>query len=165
MYTEINPIDKIDDLSELLSAQSFEIKTASDKGYDWLENRSVCFVVHNTVCENTMEISLEDDNEFTLFFAGYHCHYFSDEEDFQCLRNDLKDILENKRCAASIFYGEGKLLGDTLLGAEAIHHAYQDNFDFVLEHKEFREKLKKYGGYARYSFWNSEADIRIEIKA
>ncbi len=164
MNTEINPVDMIDDLKKLLARQHFEIKTGSDEGYDWLEEHSVCIVVHNMACENTLEIVLEDQTEFTLFFAGYHCHYFPDAEDFECLCNDLKDILGNKRCAASIFYGEDKMLGDTLLDAKAIHNAYQNNFDFVLKHDEFAEKLKKYGGHVRYSFWNSQDDIRIDIQ-
>ena len=165
MYTEINPIDKIEDLKRLLSEQHFEIKSASDEGYDWLEENSVCIVVYNSMCENTMEITLEDQNEFTLFFAGYHCHYFPDTEDFKCLCNDLHDILDNKRCVASIFYGEDNVLGDTLLDADAVHNTYQDNFDFVLKHDEFEEKLNRYGGHIRYSFWKSKDDIQIDLQA
>lgn len=59
MYTEINPIDKVEDLKRLLSVQHFEIKSASDEGYDWLEENSVCIAVYNSTCEKTLEILQE----------------------------------------------------------------------------------------------------------
>ena len=64
---------------------------------------------------------------------------------------------------ASIFYGEDKQLGDRLVDADEIHNAYQDNFDFVLKHDEFAEKLNWYGGHIRYSFWNSQDDMQIDL--
>ncbi len=67
-YIEINPIDKIPELEALLSGQNIEIKTSSDEGYTWLEDYSVCVVVHNPFNENTLEIELEEQTQFSLFF-------------------------------------------------------------------------------------------------
>lgn len=58
MNIEINPVDMIEDLEKLLTTQHFEIKTGSDEGYDWMEEYSVCIVVHNMACNNTLEIVL-----------------------------------------------------------------------------------------------------------
>ena len=52
-----------------------------------------------------------------------------------------------------------------MLNADAVHNAYQDNFDFVLKYDEFTEKLNRYGGHIRYSFWNSKDDIQIDLQA
>lgn len=54
----INPVDMIEDLEKMLTTQHFEIKTGSDEGYDWMEEYSVCIVVHNMACNNTLEIVL-----------------------------------------------------------------------------------------------------------
>ena len=66
-YIEINPIDKIPELKALLSGQNIELKTSSNEGYTWLEDYSVCVVVYNPFNENTLEIELEEQTQFSLF--------------------------------------------------------------------------------------------------
>ncbi len=162
-FTEINPIDKIPELKFLLSGQDIELKTSSDEGYTWLEDYSVCIVVNNPVKENTLEIVLEEKTQFSLFFAGHHCHYCADDVDYKCLRNDLAAILENRLCAATICYGENNWLGSCLLDKKAVNAHYQENFEFVLKHPEFEEKIKKHGGIVCYKFWDSNNDVEIAL--
>ena len=162
-YIEINPIDKIPELKALLSRQNIELKTSSDEGYTWLEDYSVCVVVHSPFNENTLEIELEEHTQFSLFFAGYHCHYFAYDVDYKHLCDDVLAILENRLCSATICYGENNWLGSCLLDKKAVNAPYQKNFEFVLKHPEFEEKIEKHGGIVCYRFWDGNNDVAIKL--
>ncbi len=160
----INPVDKMIELCELFRMWSTQIKTQSDEGYGWLEDGAICIVVQNPYIDRSIELLLENDGEFILFFAGGHCHYFADEEDFLNMQNDIKRIIENRICLASICYGSNnKCLGDTYVEKSEIHRPYTDTFSFVLEHKEFRDMLCSQGGKVEYLFWNPIDDVTIKI--
>lgn len=160
---DINPIDKIEDVKNKLSDYNTEIKTSSDQDYDWLEDYSVCLVVKNPLSDKDLDILFEEKGEFCIFFAGNHCHYFADEDEYAQMCEDIKSILQNDTCSATIQYNPEKWLGSTFISREMTGKEYNDNFDFVLKHKEFKEKIETYGGIVRYSFWDNNLDIMINI--
>lgn len=59
-YTEINPLDKIDDLKRRLAGYKIEVKNYEDKGFEWLEDYQDCLVVSNPFSDKTIEILFEE---------------------------------------------------------------------------------------------------------
>lgn len=160
----INPVDKTIELCELCRMWSAQIKTRSDEEYAWLEDGAICIVVQNPYIDRSIEILLENDGEFILFFAGGHCHYFADEEDFLNMQNDIKKILENQICMALICCGSNNTwLGETYVEKVKTHEPYTDTFSFVLKHKEFRNMISSQGGKVEYLFWNPKDDVTFKI--
>lgn len=41
-----------------------------------------------------LEIELEEQGKFSLFFGGHHCHYCADAEEYARLSGDIQAILE-----------------------------------------------------------------------
>lgn len=160
----IDPVDKTTELCELCRMWSTQIKTRSDEEYAWLEDGALCIVVQNPYIDRSIELLLENDGEFILFFAGGHCHYCADEEDFRHMKDDIRKILENQICMASICYGSSnKRLGEAYVERSELHKPYTDNFSFVLKHKEFRDTLSAQGGRVEYLFWDPKDDVTIKI--
>ena len=62
-----------------------------------------------------LEIELEEQGEFSLFFGCHHCHYCADTEEYTRLSGDVQAILENRLCAATICYGDKQWLGSRLV--------------------------------------------------
>ncbi len=160
----MNPFNKIDELCELCGAWSTQVKYQSDEGYNWLEDWARCIVVNNPYSDNNIEVKIEDGCEFILFFAGGHCHYYPDDEEFLRLRTDLTNLLNNSICAAAIFYGENHCLGETYVKKEDLDLPYTEVFSFVLRHKEFSDQLYLQGGVVEYRFWNPKDDKTIRIE-
>lgn len=108
---------------------------------------------------------MENQGEFKICFAGYHCHYSPYENGYEEMKKEVQGIFNGLTCAASIYYGnESKWLGSTLLNFEAINEPIKKNFDFVLKHKEFKERLHGNGGLVKYVFWNSDNSKSISIE-
>ena len=162
---EINPIEKKQEILESLKEQNVKVKTCKDKGYDFLDENSVCIVVGNSNPDRELELELENEGSFTLYFAGGHCHYCGEEEEFRELRKDTRSILANSVCSAAIYYGaDEKCLGVGFFDKAVVESPYKKTFNFVLKHKEFLEKIKKQGGIVRYMFWDSRYDSSIKIE-
>lgn len=162
---EINPIEKKQEILDGLKGQYVDIKTYKDEGYDFLDGNSVCIIVNNSNSDRNLEIELENEGEFTLYFAGGHCHYYGDEEEFRELCMDIGNILSNSVCYAAIYYGaDKKWLGGGFFDKAVVEAPYKKTFNFVLKHKEFLEKMKRQGGIVRYMFWNSQYDRSIKIE-
>lgn len=160
---EINPTDKAEEIKTLLMGLNSEVKTSTDEGYTWLQDHSICVIAHNPTHEKMLEIELEEQGKFSLFFGGHHCHYCADAEEYARLSDDIQAILENRLCAATICYGDKQWLGSRLVNEESIYAPYQKNFEFVLKHQEFSDKIKECGGVISYLFWDSNKDVQISI--
>jgi len=164
-FLAINPIDKQEDILEMLKDYQVEIHTVADKDYDYLDKDTLCIVVRNKQSGDNIEIYLENQGEFTFCFAGCHCHYSPYEDEYEEMKTEVQNILNGTTCAASMYYGsESKWLGSTFLDLGAINEPIKKNFDFVLRHKEFKERLYGSGGIVRYVFWNSDNNKKITIE-
>lgn len=163
---EINPIDKAQDLLAEFERFAPLLRRKSDNGYDWLEeDTDVCVEIPNPVRENSITIECQDDGEFTLLFAAYHSHFFSDEDGYARLCETVSDILNSKKCSAVLYGGEEKKwLGSTLISCEEVNNSVKDIFRSVLEHREFSDCLKAGGGEVCYVFWNSEQNRTVKIE-
>ncbi len=73
-YTEINPIDKINDLMKQLAGYKVEVKNCKNEGYDWLEDY---LVVSNLFSEETIEILFEEKGELAFFLWRKSLSLFS----------------------------------------------------------------------------------------
>ena len=163
---EINPIDKVQDFIDKLQGYSFEIKKQSDEGYDWLEEpEDMCVVIANPTSENSLEIQFENEGEFTLFFGHTHSHYFNDDYEYNTLCDNVVDILNNRLGSGSLFYGteDKNWLGSTFVTLQQVNQPIQQAFDFTLKHEEFSNKLRDFGGEARFVFWTDSLSKTIKI--
>ena len=56
-YIEINPIDKIDEMTSIFKDYSPKVFSKNDEGYDWIEeDDSKCIVLFNPFYDNNLEI-------------------------------------------------------------------------------------------------------------
>ena len=164
-FIEINPMDKQDDLLDMLKNYQVELHTTEDKDYDYLDEDTLCIVVQNRQTEDNIEIYLENQGEFTFCFGGCHCHYSPYEDEYEEMKKEIQSILNGTTFAASMYYGnESKWIGSTFLNFEAVNEPIKKNFDFVLKHKEFKERLYGNGGLVKYVFWNSDNNKKITIE-
>lgn len=95
-YSEINPIDKKDEILKLLIPYQPEIYTNTDVGYEWLEENGVSIFIKSQSGE---ELFVDIESEFTLTFSGWHTHYDPYGSDYELLISNLKAILNNGKYA------------------------------------------------------------------
>ena len=152
---EINPLDKIDEILEIFKQHNPNVFSCDDEGYDWLEcDSSRCILIKNPHSKNDIEISIGDDDEFVLCFAGAHSHYLNYQYDYENLIEDLKNILNNTLYSGTITDSEGKWYGSGFFEKEKINDDPKGVFKFVFDIKEFNEHLSNTGYKIEYVFWN-----------
>ena len=108
-YDEIEiTASKKDNLLQFLKGYEVSVYSNSDEDYDYLEDNDLMLVVKNPYCDETLDIELA--GEFSLFFAGWHMHYFTYEYDYEEMKKDI--IL----CGVG---GQGILSVATIIGEAA----------------------------------------------
>ena len=165
MDTYFNPIDMLDDLCDCLNGFSYELHDFNGNVFDKTNANEVRVTIINPYSSKNMDIDI--DSEFTVFYDGYHTHYFAYIEDYSNLKNFLMNFFENKICYIRLNYGDDKKwLGETSITKEQCENLDIKNvFSFVLKHKEFAEKINRYGGEVCCSFWNAIDNYSVKISS
>ena len=107
-YDEIEiTASKKDDLLQFLKGSEVSVYSNSDEDYDYLEDNDLMLVVKNPYCDETLDIELA--GEFSLFFAGWHTHYFTYEYDYEEMKKDIMGLLKDDMGALIVETSEGWL--------------------------------------------------------
>lgn len=162
---EINPVDQLDALKALFRDVKIEIHYPGDTSeeFKYLADDNVCITVLNPYQDEKMYIDLGD--EFTLSYGMFHSHYFAEDSEYENMVADIRNILQNKMCVASIYhYGSRKkCLGSTIVTRDMMSRPIKETFHFVLKFPEFKKKVADYGGEAQFFFWNPADNRTIDI--
>ncbi|MCD7950514.1 MAG: hypothetical protein LUG12_09680 [Erysipelotrichaceae bacterium] len=163
-YKEIDyPYKMKEDLikSLLLDYEVIE-HTNKEIDYDYLEENDVTLEVINP--NNDINLFVELSSEFTLYYSDYHVHYFSYEDEYETLNNDIKNIIEDKYGAAS-FYVDNKWLASYL---EKDEISFLTNpWDLVKKMdlpKEHLQTIHDKGVIIKVDYWNRGHCLEFEIK-
>ena len=98
-YDEIPyPWDKKDELLTIFSDFEIEIHNAEDPDFEFQDERGISLIIKNPY--GGYDIEIEMDAEFSLFFAGWHTHYFTYEYDYHQMIEGAKDIIAGRRFVA-----------------------------------------------------------------
>ncbi len=161
----INPTEKRSELLQRLKGYSVKQYTSTDKGYEYLSEKSVCLKIENPNSNSNLLIELEEQGEFTLIFSYIHNHYSSDLEEYAELTNTIFDILENRIGCATLLSGEEKRwLGSTWIDKTEVNDSVKKIFAFVFKSKDFKNNIQNNGGQAEYEFWNPVDNKTIKIE-
>ncbi len=163
MSEDIRPAERTEELLALLGDVPFEVHHAgdSDEEYAYLTEDNVCITVLDPHQDKKLFIDLDD--EFTLTFDAFHCHY-DPEDGYEEFVSDIRGILQNDICAATLYYGEEhKWLGSTCIAKADISRPIKEVFRFILKISEFKKQLRDHGGEARFCFWDPVDDRMIDI--
>ncbi|SDZ83694.1 hypothetical protein [Selenomonas ruminantium] len=154
-------IEKKDDLCNFLNEYDINLFTKLDDGYDFLDEDALMLVVNNPYCDNALEIELS--GEFTVFFAGWHAHYFPYKEDYEEMKKDIKAILNDD---------VGALVVDTPRGGVCDSLYYDDVFPYTdvikivrkyIHNEEIADKFIKSGGTIKFEYWNPQNTLTFDI--
>lgn len=161
-YDEIEiTASKKDDLVQLLNGYEVSVYSNSDEGYDYLEDNDLMLVVKNPYCDETLDIELA--GEFSLFFAGWHTHYFTYEYDYEEMKKDIMGLLKGDIGALIVNTSEGWLCS-TLCKKEVNH--LTDELQLLktsTRHEETIDKFVKLGGCIKVVHWNPADTISFDV--
>lgn len=161
-YDEIEiTASKKDDLLHFLKGYEVSVYSNSDDGYDYLEDNDLMLVVKNPYCDETLDIELA--GEFSLFFAGWHTHYFTYEYDYEEMKKDIIGLLKGNIGALTIETSEG-WLGSTLCKDEVSH--LSDEMQLLkksFQHGETIDKFSRLGGVIKITYWNPADTISFDV--
>ncbi len=102
---EVDPTTRVDALMHVFAEYKPVLKRKNDDGYDWLEDdECVCIIIPNPLSE-ALDIKIELAAEFTLYFGGSHCHYWSYESGYEDLIEGVHSIVRGELCSFGITYG------------------------------------------------------------
>lgn len=97
---EMDPCQCADMLMEALKPFNPSLHTGAEDDFDWLEDsEEKCIVIPNPDGDN-IEIALQAN--WTLYFRGWHGHYWSYLSGYEELLKDINDIIANKVAVFSI---------------------------------------------------------------
>jgi len=159
----LSPREKGYDLIEFLSKYKYEIvvHTNAESEYSYLENDDVELEVVNPFWNENLYIMLE--GEFTLGFGAWHTHYFSYENDYSVMKEDIVGILEGKKGALKLSSTQ-RWLESNLYEGELSH--YTDEYALamsVLHEKEFINEINQLGGTIEILYWMPNDSYYFEI--
>lgn len=161
-YDEIEiAASKKDDLLQFLKGYEVSVYSNSDEGYDYLEDNDLMLVVKNPYCNETLDIELA--GEFSLFFAGWHTHYFTYEYDYEEMKKDIMGLLKGDMGALIVETAEG-WLGSSLCKDDVSH--LTDEMQLLknsLHHGETIDKFKRLGGRIKIVYWNPTDTISFDV--
>ena len=164
---EINPTDKKQDICLLLQELNckYELhrknEADSDDEYKYLQENDICITVKNPYGKYPMYIDLENDGEFTLSYYKWHSHYYGEEWDYNMLCQDLKDILQNNKCAVIINSNKRWIYSG--LSEEKIGKDYNYKNDLKKLPKEFQREIKELKGNIELFYWDAKDNAVIDI--
>ena len=161
-YTEIDILDKKDEILELLKDFTTEIHTNADENYDYLEDDCLSIVVMKNG-EDLLYIDLE--GEITLGVGGWHTHYSGYLMDYNIFLGDLKEFIDGRRCAVCIRCKEEWMGCFTAREDELSEESLVKQANKMLSAREFQQKLRENGYRIECSFLYASKDRVFEIKA
>lgn len=161
-YDEIEiTASKKDDLLQFLKGYEVSVYSNSDEDYDYLEDNDLMLVVKNPYCDETLDIELA--GEFSLFFAGWHTHYFTYEYDYEEMKKDIMGLLKGDMGALIVETSEG-WLGSSLCKDNVSH--LTDEIQLLknsFHHGETVDKFKRLGGRIKIVYWNPTDTISFDV--
>lgn len=163
-YDEIEvTASKKDDLLQFLKEYEVSVYSNSDKGYDYLEDNDLMLIVKNPFCDETLDIELA--GEFSLFFSGWHTHYFANEYYYEKMKKDIIGLLKGDIGAMIVTCSEKWLCSD--LCREEISHLTDEIqlFEKHMQDEETIAKFIKHGGCIQVVYWNPIDTISFDVNS
>lgn len=163
-YTEINPIDKKDEICKYLINHEVKYEIHDnplDEDYDYLEEGDLCITVINPTSKYPLYIDLEDMGEFTLTYYSWHNHYMSVKCYYEAMIDDIINILNNMKCLIIIHSGERWLSSD--LSQNAIDKSYDYRMDLMELPSEFRKEITETKGRIELVYWDTSRNTIINL--
>ncbi len=154
-YTEINVLEKKEEILNLLKSYNPVVHTNSEKDFDWLSDDGVSIIVSKGA-EELLYVDL--DGEITLGMGGWHTHYAAYLMDYNLFKETLLEFIEGKLCAVSIKCDE-KWMGSYMFYESeiSVQNLVTHTYEF-LSATEFRDKLDECGFIIQCSFLDSSKD-------
>lgn len=152
---------KKEELLKLLKNYSVEVHTRVDTGYDYLEENDIVLIVKNPYSDNDMDIEMA--GEFTVYFAEWHAHYFSYENEYRTMLKDIQNIIDCKACILKVSSTK-RWLGSTIINENVIKTS--DKMSLILKvvnQSEFLNEIKDIGGKLQLNYWNPELNLEIDL--
>lgn len=163
-YTEINPIDKKDEICKLLINYNVKYEIHDNplnEDYNYLEEGNLCITVINPTSEYPLYIDLEDMGEFTLTYYMWHSHYMSEKWGYDAMMDDIKNILNNMKCLIIIHSGIRWLSSN--LSPKDIGKDYDYRVDLKKLPDEFRKEITKTRGRIELVYWDTSRNAIINL--
>lgn len=94
-----------------------------------------------------IDVGLEIDDAITIFFDGWHAHYYNNKYDYNEFADDLCKILHNERfvvCMLAEYRGGAFLSDESIPNEELLRNEYGNDIKFVC------------------SYWDSSMDVTFE---
>lgn len=149
-----NALQKIPEIREHL--KGFEVIEYDEPKGDWVNH---ILKVKNPYGGKDMEIEVEDDGVFTLYFADMHEHFESYEGDFRDMINLVDNILSGKSCCMNVGSGKRDWLS-SCMGLQIPPTEKQVAIRKGLQLSEsFEDEINKTGGRVDLIYWNPAQSV------
>lgn len=138
-------------------------KKGVTKEYDYLDDNSFCITIENPYkSDEKMYLDLyNDEEEYILSYYKWHRHYGNFANSLNALFDDIKGILENRKCTV-ITNSTKRWLTSCLEETPCDkNYNYRKNIDELP--KEFIEEIDTLGENVEFYYWNVADNFEIEV--
>lgn len=98
--SEYNPIDKTDEIFGIVKKYSPTAELIVGEDYRTAKGGRTIYAVNSSGKEMFIDI---DTSEISLFFGGWHDHYYAEMSEYELFKENLNDIFNNKRFTVCTF--------------------------------------------------------------
>ena len=120
-------------------------------------------IIQNPYCDKTLEIEI--DGDFTVFFAGWHAHYFAScENEYETMKKEIAGILNGNIGALSVIRDDNTWICDDLCKIKLF--PITDELQLLRKYvhsDDVIEELLKIGGSIHVTYWNPTETITFKF--
>lgn len=158
-YDDVEPVEKLEELTELLKEYNPQIHTCKDEGYNYLEEDDVCITLKNQFGK---EFYIDLNDEFTISYDVWHCHYSPYQGEYEMLKEELKLLLTNTGYIFSVFIQDqwmgSMTLEEPLTSKTQVKKQIQQ---FLKRDKQWIRQAKAKGVEARMVYWDESNNMIV----
>ena len=171
MDDEFDPLDKLDEVCELLDGLSvkYEVHWHDDGEFSYLNDDEAAIKIPNPYTVRTMFIDFQD--EISLFFGEeWHEHYFLCEHFYKEFLETLSGFLKNELCSAAVFIGDERRWGGSMMstkaevGEKSAEEVFAGPFPDPKEVEEYRNSWSEKGAEVHFLFWDPRYDKIVTVE-
>lgn len=177
MNDDFDALDKLGEVCGILDglAVEYEIHQRDEGEYSYLKEDEACITIPNPNSLDVPEpytgrtIYIDFQDEISLFFAvEWHAHYSLNESDYDEFKQTLVGILKNELCNVTLFEGEDRSWGGSLIVSktEACEKSAEEIFaePFPELAAEYRRSWKENGAEIYFIFRDPVDDVKVVVE-
>jgi hypothetical protein len=163
---KIKPTEKLGDIKDFFDGYDTAVYTASDDGYDYLEDGEYSVEVDNPTGEDHLIIDIFHD-EFELWYGDWSAMYQNTESSYRHMKTDIENFLAGRMYLAVVTDGDEWVCSITINRSDVDKGYLKKQVAEYLRSANvgaWIDRMKADGAEISCRWWDSSRDQTLKLK-